>query len=71
MLTVDETVLYDEFLAAREKAIALTDRYHASTPTSSDRAELWDGVMRQTETARLLLERWLRSGKLTDLGRRS
>ena len=71
MLTVDETVLYDEFLAAREKAIALTDRYHASARTSSDRAELWDDVMRQTETARLLLERWLRSGKLTDLGRRS
>jgi hypothetical protein len=63
MLSLNETVLYEEFLRAREKAIALSVRYRASNPPD---AELWDSVMRQTETARLLLERWLRAGKLTE-----
>jgi len=70
MLTVDDTVLYEEFQAAREKAIALTDSYRASNPRDSDRAVLWASVMRQTDTARSLLERWLHSGKLTEQGPR-
>jgi hypothetical protein len=70
MLSVDQTVLYEQFVAAREKAMALTDHFRATNPNDPARAELWDGVMRQTETARLLLERRLHSGTLTDQGPR-
>jgi hypothetical protein len=66
MLTVDATQLYEQFLAARERAIAVSDRYAACKPGDPSRAQVWDSVMRETETARSLLERWLRSGSLTE-----
>jgi hypothetical protein len=51
--------LYQEFVAAREQAIALTDRYTFAHPDDPRRPELWETAMRQTEVARLLLESWL------------
>ena len=54
--------LYDQFNAARQAAVALTDQYLNSAPDNPDRDELWTRAMLQTETARLLLEEWLRSG---------
>jgi hypothetical protein len=68
MFSVDETVLYEQFLRSRERAIALTDRFRASNSSDAAQAELWNSVMRETETARLLLERWLRAGYLTEQG---
>lgn len=62
----EQTVLYEQFVAARERAIELTDRYNAVGMDDLSRAKLWEYVVRQTETTRLLLERWLRTGKLTD-----
>jgi hypothetical protein len=64
MEKVDEAVLYEQFLAAREEAILLTDRFASCPREDPKREELWDIAMRQTETARLLLEEWLRLGKL-------
>ena len=66
MSSVDDTVLYEQFLVARERAIALTDIYRASRASGAAQPELWDSVMRQTETARLLLERWLRADTSRD-----
>lgn len=67
MSEIDETILYEQFLEAREQAIALSDRFAATPKTDPARDELWDSVLRQTETARALLERWLRMGNLSDL----
>jgi hypothetical protein len=64
MYDVDEGVLYEQFLAAREEAILLTDRFASCPREDPRREELWDIAMRQTQTARLLLEEWLRLGKL-------
>lgn len=63
-MRIEETVLYDEFIRARQQAIALTDEYreakHADAP---ERDQLWARVVRQTETARILLESWLEYGE--------
>jgi hypothetical protein len=64
MHNVDEASVYEQFLAAREEAILLTDRFASCPREDPKREELWDIAMRQTETARLLLEEWLRLGKL-------
>ena len=64
MYDVDEGVLYEQFLAAREEAILLTDRFASCPREDPRREELWDIAMRQTQTARLLLEEWLRVGEL-------
>jgi hypothetical protein len=61
-----QTVLFEQFVAAREQAIALTDRFAVTHGDDPGRDELWQHVVRQTDTARLLLERWLRSGQLSD-----
>ena len=53
------SLLYEQFQSAREEAIKLTDRFHASDPSDPSRLNLWDAVVRQTEIARTLLERWL------------
>ncbi len=61
----DQAVLFEQFVAAREHAIALTDRSDMTGIDDPTRVELWKHVMRQTD-ARLLLERWPRSEELTD-----
>jgi hypothetical protein len=58
-MRIDETVLYEEFVRARQAAVELTDRYRESPMDAPDRDLLWERVVRQTETARLLLESWL------------
>ena len=63
-MRIEETVLYDEFVHARQEAIALTDKYReAKEADAPDRDQLWARVVRQTETARLLLESWLEYGE--------
>ena len=59
-------MLFEQFVAARERAITLTDHFWTIDVDDPGRRKLWEHVMRQTDTAKLLLERWLRSGKLTD-----
>jgi hypothetical protein len=66
MSDLDQTMLFEQFVAAREHAIALTDRFDTTAINDPSRVDLWNHVMRQTDRARLLLERWLRSGELTD-----
>jgi hypothetical protein len=56
----DATVLFEEFGRARQAAIELTDRYRDCGVGDPHRPVLWDEVVRQTETARQLLEQWLR-----------
>jgi hypothetical protein len=56
----DETVLYEEFQSARQRAMELTDRFRDCQADDPLRPQLWDAVVCQTETARQLLERWLR-----------
>jgi hypothetical protein len=58
----ENTVLYDEFDCARREAVQLTDAYHNIPKSDPRRAEVWESVVRQTETARQLLERWLQTG---------
>jgi hypothetical protein len=58
-MRIDETVLYEEFVRARQAAVELTDRYREAPVDAPDRAQLWESVVRQTETARQLLESWL------------
>ena len=61
-MRIEETVLYEEFVRARQEAVALTDKYREAYETDAlDRDQLWERVVRQTETARLLLESWLES----------
>ena len=60
-MSVEDTVLYDQFADARRLAVELTDRYHAIPKGDPTRDDAWDSVVRQTETARQLLERWLRT----------
>ena len=66
MSDLDQAVLFEQFVAAREQAIALTDRFDTTAIDDPSGAELWNHVMRQIDTARLPLERWLRSGELGD-----
>jgi hypothetical protein len=58
-MRIDETVLYEEFVRARQEAVALSDRYRDAPANAPDRDLLWERVVRQTETARVLLESWL------------
>ncbi len=60
-MSISEAVLYDRFAQAREEAVKLTDRYWAAPSDAPYRDELWDQVVRQTETARALLEKMLKS----------
>jgi hypothetical protein len=56
----NQTVLYEEFERARQAAVEVTDRFQDLQADDPRRPALWDAVMRQTETARELLECWLR-----------
>ena len=61
-MQIDESVLYEEFVRARQEAVALADRYReAYEADAPDRDQLWERVVHQTETARVLLESWLDS----------
>jgi hypothetical protein len=59
----DDTVLYEQFVNARLKAVELTDTYRETSADDPRRAVLWEGVVRQTEVARGLLESWLASSR--------
>jgi hypothetical protein len=59
----DDTVLYDQFVNARLRAVELTDTYRETSADDPRRAVLWEGVVRQTEVARGLLESWLASNR--------
>jgi hypothetical protein len=63
----DETVLHDEFQRARQAAMEVTDRFYDCRADDPSRPALWDAVVRQTETARQLLERWLQRPPATDI----
>jgi hypothetical protein len=69
-MSLEGTVLYAQFADASRQAVELTDQYHAIPRDDPRRAEVWDRVVRQTETARLLLETWLRRGSLSGVGDR-
>jgi hypothetical protein len=60
-MRIDDTILYEQFVAARTKAVELTDAYRATAADDPRRAIMWEGVVRQTEVARELLESWLAS----------
>ncbi len=60
-MRIDDAVLYEQFVAARTKAVELTDAYRATAADDPRRATMWEGVVRQTEVARGLLESWLAS----------
>jgi len=61
-MSLEGTILYEQFADARQEAVELMDHYRAIPHDDPRRAEVWDRVVRQTETARQLLESWLRSG---------
>jgi hypothetical protein len=58
-MRIDETVLYEQFVDARRKAVELTDRYRQTPADDPRRAAIWEGVIQQTELARGLLDAWL------------
>src|ERR1700737_3028777 len=58
-MRLDDTVLYEEFVRARQEAMRLTDRYRDASLDAADLAALWEQVVRQTETAQGLLLSWL------------
>ncbi len=58
-MPIDEELLYDEFSRARLEAVELTDRYREAPSDAPYRDELWEEVVRQTETARSLLQSFL------------
>jgi hypothetical protein len=58
-MRLEETVLYEQFVAARLKAVELTDAYHQTPADDPRRTVMWERVVRQTEIARGLLESWL------------
>ena len=47
MSDLDEAVLYGQFIAAREEAILLTDRFASCPHGDPNREPLWDVAMRQ------------------------
>ncbi len=65
-MRLDDTVLYEQFVAARLKAVELTDAYRQTAADDPRRAVMWEGVVRQTELARGLLETWLRYSPTAD-----
>ena len=58
-MRIDDTVLYEQFVVARTRAVELTDAFRATAADDPRRAILWEGVVRETELARGLLESWL------------
>jgi hypothetical protein len=62
-MRIQDTVLYEQFVNARLKAVELTDSYRETSVDDPRRAVLWEGVVRQTEVARGLLESWLASDR--------
>ena len=60
-MRIDDSVLYEQFVEARLKAVELTDTYHQTPSEDPRRAILWEDVVKQTEVARDLLESWLKS----------
>ena len=56
------------FEDARREAVALTDQYHDLNHDHPQRAALWDRAMRETESARQLLEAWLQSEHESEAG---
>jgi hypothetical protein len=60
-MRIDDSVLYQEFVAARLRAVELTDAYRELAADDPCRPLLWDGVVSQTERARCLLESWLQA----------
>jgi hypothetical protein len=58
-MPLEDTILYEQFAAARLIAVELTDAYRETSADDPRRAVLWEGVVRQTELARGLLESWL------------
>lgn len=62
-MRLEETMQYEQFVAARLKAVELTDAYRQTATDDPRRAVLWEGVQRQTEVARGLLESWLASNR--------
>jgi hypothetical protein len=61
-MPIDEAGLYDQFARARQEAVELTDRYREAPSDAPYRDELWDQIVRRTETARSLLESLLDEG---------
>jgi hypothetical protein len=55
----DDSALYEQFVDARLKAVELTDSFRQTAADDPRRAVMWEGVVRQTELARGLLESWL------------
>jgi hypothetical protein len=64
-----EPVTYEQFAAARTSAIRVTDQYLSAAADSPRRPELWQAVVRETESARGLLEAWLRQDAAQPLAR--
>jgi hypothetical protein len=63
MHSVEErTCLLEDFERARQEAVELTDQYREMPLSGPERAVLWARVVRQTETARGLLQSWLDKG---------
>jgi hypothetical protein len=58
-MRIDDSLLYEQFVAARVEAVALTDIYRETAADDPRRGVLWEAVVRQTESARVLLESWL------------
>jgi hypothetical protein len=58
-MPLEDSVLYEQFVDARLKAVELTDTYRQAAVDDPRRAVLWEGVVYQTELARGLLESWL------------
>jgi hypothetical protein len=54
-----ESTLYEAFVDARKVAMASSDQYQQAEADDPRRPVLWADVVRQTETARRLLESWL------------
>lgn len=52
-------MLYERFVDARLKAVALTDSFRQTAANDPRRPIMWECVVRQTELARCLLESWL------------
>lgn len=61
-MSLEGTVLYEQFVDARRVAVELTDHYNQIPKSDPTKDEVWDRVVRQTEAARQLLELWLRAG---------
>ncbi len=60
-MSLEDSVLYEQFVDARLKAVELTDTYRQTAADDPRRVILWECVVRQTELARGLLESWLRT----------